>query len=111
MKKTAAAKRRYRAIRKAVLTRQANRAARERWDNVDGPAQQRFTELVNVLIKSRQPPILLKFTPRDTGLTLRKGSGLGMLVGVKSGGWTYVVKVDSYKTPREFHRAFWEPLI
>jgi hypothetical protein len=103
-------KRRYRAIRKGVQTRQANRAWRERWDKVEAPAQQQFENLVNRLLKIT--PVQLLWNPiNNSGMTLRKGALYGTLLSVHSGGSIYRVLPEGYKRPHTYHRSFWEPLI
>ena len=103
-------KRRYRAIRKGVQTRRANRAWRERFEKVDRPAMQQLDKFVNWFL--RQKPIDLRWAPKyDTGLKLRGNAQYGTLLGVRDGGRTWIVLPEGYKRPHEYHAQFWEPLL
>jgi len=98
---------RQKAARKGVQTRRANAASMKRWLEVDKPAHEAIVALVNEQIK-RVSGVRVRFAPRDSGLKLYKGTGLGTLVKVLGTGLTWRVLVDGYAHAREFYAGFWE---
>jgi hypothetical protein len=99
--------RKLRAIRKAVRTRAANRAAWKRYFEVDAPARKRLDNLLNYFL--RKFPVSVRFNPRDSGLRLRHGVTQGRLIAVD--GMSVIVQPEGYKRPRGYHFGFWEVLL
>lgn len=104
--------RKRRAIRKAVRTRAANRAAWKRYYEVDAPANRRIENLVNYLLKTRNGPISVRWNPvQETGKRLKHGVVYGELLAVQHGGKNWIVKPEGYKRAQRWHAGFWEPLL
>ena len=94
------------ATRKGIQTRRANAASMKRWLEVDKPSHEATVALCNRSLATEG--IRVRFTPRESGLTLKRGSTHGILVKVLGTGLTWRVAVDGYKSPREYYAAFWE---
>ena len=97
---------RIKAARKGAKTRKANVAAMKRWLEIDKPSHEATVDLCNrYLVLTR---IKVRFNPRDSGLTLKKGSAYGTLVKVLGTGLIWRVLVDGYKHPQDYYAGFWE---
>jgi len=94
------------ARQKAARTRRANNAARKRWLEVDKPSYEATVALCNRSLATKG--VRVRFTPQESGLTLKSGSSHGILMKVLGTGLTWRVLVDGYKNPREYYAGFWE---
>jgi hypothetical protein len=102
---------RQKAARKGAITRAINRAALKRYEEVERPATLRLEALLNHMLKN-SAAISLRWNPtKDVGVKLKNGAGYGTLIRFLDGGRVWRVLPEGYKTPKDFHPSFWEPLL
>ncbi len=98
---------RQKAARKGARTRKANAASMKRWLEIDKPAHEATVAIVNEHLK-RVSGVRVRFNPRNSGLRLYKGNGMGTLCKVLGTGLTWRVLIDGYSAARDYHAGFWE---
>ena len=104
-------KKRSRAARKAARTRADNSAMLRRWREVYEPSSRRMTTLLNCLLRD-SGTVSLRFNPLcDKRSKLKNGAEYGTLIKFLNGGRILRVLPDGYKHPKDYHPAYWEPLV